>query len=60
MTKGELLEFLKDLPDSTPINYTDPNYGGRGEELYRHCIEISYSNGYVEVYIDVPMWEPVD
>ena len=56
MNKKELLEILKDLPDYTEINYVDPNFGGRGDDLDKWSIKIE--NG--EVFLDCPYWEPVD
>jgi len=53
VTKKELLEILKDLPDDAEINYKEPNFGGRGDDFDKWSITIKDG----EVFLDCPYWE---
>jgi len=57
MKLGELRQLLADVPDDADIDFKDGNFGGKGDDLTHHIIEISPDGK--TVLIDPPFWEPV-
>lgn len=57
MTLGEFRKLVANVPDEAGFNFRDPNFGGKGEEIDEHVIDIHPQHG---VLLSPPLWEPCD